>query len=71
MNDFTGMDWGFFFYTLGSLIYAALPFIVIMAGIGLIIGSVNNEPWGTSIYIPGIVLGFLISFLGIFWGVSR
>ena len=71
MNDLVGMDWGFFFYTLDSLIYAALSFIVILTGVGMIIDSVNNELWGTSIYIRGIILGIIITILGIVWGITR
>jgi ABC-type polysaccharide/polyol phosphate export permease len=71
MNDFTGMDWGFFFYTLGSLIYGLLPVILILTGIGLIFSSINHEPRGLIVFTPGIIGGIVFILFGIIWGLYR
>ena len=53
-----------------SLVYAALPMIIIIAGVGAVIGSIRTEPWGVSWYPPGTLLGIILMVLGILIGVN-
>lgn len=59
------------FYSVVSLIDSLLPLIIIISGVSFIISSVNCEPWGTRYYPHGIIIGFLLIFFGIIWGITR
>jgi len=69
--DGMGMDWGFFFYTILSLIYACLPVTVVISGVGFVLGSINHEPWGYHFFGPGILIGIIMILFGIVWGIIR
>lgn len=71
MNDFVGMDWEVFFYTLSSLIYAMLHVLIVLTGIGLIIHSVDVGLRTDHISLLGIIFGIVIILFGIIWGVTR
>ena len=47
------------------VLYAAIPMMIIIAGVGAIIGSIHVEPWGGFWYPPGTVLGIILLLLGI------
>ena len=70
MNEFVGMDWGFFFSTLFGLIIACAPMIIIIAGVGAVIGSIHTEPWGGSWYPPATLLGLILIVLGVLMMVN-
>jgi len=72
MIEFTGMDWEFFFHTIFSLIYAMLPVIIILSGIGFVLRSINQGPGGVySSSKIGIILGITFLLFGIIWGIMR
>ena len=52
------------------VLYAAIPMMIIIAGVGAIIGSIHTEPWGGSWYPPATLLGLILIVLGIILAVN-
>ena len=47
-----------------KLAYAALPIILVIAGVGAVVQSIHTEPWGVSWYPPGTFVGVFLVLLG-------
>ena len=52
------------------VLYAAIPMIIIIAGVGAVIGSIRTEPWGVSWYPPATLLGLILIVLGVLLAVN-
>ena len=52
------------------VLYAAIPMMIIIAGVGAIVGSIHTEPWGVAWYPPGTLLGIILMVLGVLLEVN-